>query len=76
MTCMTFDAALVAQLEKCQELVEIRDESGRTIGYFHPIRQSAARSVSTPFSREEIERRREQRTGRPLPEVLQDLPRP
>jgi hypothetical protein len=72
MTCVTFEAGVIARLETLSELVEIRDESGRTIGYFHPV---AGRKVSSPFSREEIEQRRQQRTGRPLAEVLEDLPR-
>jgi hypothetical protein len=72
MTQVTFDANMLSKIGNLRDLVEIRDEAGRIVGYFHPILRS---TVSTPFSREELERRRQQRSGRPLADVLKDLPR-
>ena len=71
MTQLILDASALAILPKLTESVELLDESGRTLGQFHPTpRQEASRS---PFSREEIERRRLQKTGRPLADILRDL---
>jgi hypothetical protein len=57
------------------ETTEVCDESGRTLGFFHPVAGKDAAAVS-PFSREELERFRGQRTGRPLEDVLRDLQTP
>jgi hypothetical protein len=75
-TCIIDNAALLEQLNQFTEPTELRDESGRVLGYYHPLNVSASpteRSVQSPFSREEIEQRRQQRTGRPLAEILERL---
>jgi hypothetical protein len=52
--------------------VEVCDESGKTLGYFHPlVRPTETLAVQSPFSLEELERRRQQRTGKPLAEILE-----
>lgn len=73
MTKVTVDAAIRARLHDLSELLEVCDESGRTLGYFHPLVLAGDAKAASPLSDEEIERRRQQRTGRPLGEILEDL---
>ena len=73
MTKVTLDAATLAKLKDLNELLEVCDESGRTLGYFHPVVPSESLKAMSPFSDEEIEEFRQQRTGRPLSEILSDL---
>ncbi len=78
MTKLTVDPELRAKLGDFQELVELCDESGRVVGFFHPVApRSEARisQTSSPISDDEIEVARQQRTGRPLAEILADLDR-
>jgi hypothetical protein len=75
---VTVDAALRARLNNLDDLLQVRDESGRILGYFHPVVEpaaSGAASIRSPFSTEELERRRSQRTGRSLEEILNELNR-
>jgi hypothetical protein len=63
-------------LRDFHEFVEICDQSGQTLGYFHPAVKPgdyAAAGIESPFSDEEIERRRQDFSGRPLAEILRDL---
>jgi hypothetical protein len=72
------DAALRARLNNLDDLLIIRDESGRVLGYFHPTVEPASfeeGAIRSPYSDEEIERLRTQRTGRPLAEILDELNR-
>ena len=73
MTKVVIDAAVRAKLDDLQEPVELCDESGRTLGYFHP--KFGDSETGSPFTDAEIERRQQQRTGRPLKEILKDLER-
>jgi len=77
MTKVTVDPELRAKLGDLQELVEFRDESGRVVGFFHPVASTsgASNQTSSPISDEEIEIARQQRTGRPLSDILADLDR-
>jgi hypothetical protein len=71
---VTIDASLLAQLYNLNSALEFRDSAGRVLGYFHPSTTSSAEaSGHSPFSREEIERRRDHRMGRPLSEILTRL---
>ena len=70
MTRLILDASALDLLTKVNDMVEIVDESGKTVGYFQPAPRQEIRS---PFSREELEQRRLQRTGRPLADILRDL---
>ncbi len=72
MTRMTFDAATLATLRSVSAPVEVYDETGQLVGYFHP-RSQKTNAARSPFSREELERRRQQRTGRTLDEILPSL---
>ncbi len=78
MTHVTLDPALLARLQSLDRPVEFRDESGRTVGYFHPLPgpgQGSQEGIRSPFTDEELQRRRQQRTGRPLADILKDLGR-
>ncbi len=78
MTRVTADAVLLSKLGNCESVVELCDETGRLLGYFHPA--GAPSKIEgenlSPISDEEIERCRSQRTGRSLTEILADLERP
>jgi hypothetical protein len=70
------DPTLVARLHNLDTTLEVCDTSGRTLGYFHPVLDRmppASGPAKSPFSDEEIQQRRQQRSGRPLPEVLRRL---
>jgi hypothetical protein len=76
MTTLTLDAGILSRLQNLTDFMELRDESGRLLGYFHPAApvggpQSTARP--SPFTDDELRRRRQQRTGKPLSEVLEKL---
>ncbi len=76
MTKVIIDAGLRARLNGLDDLLELCDESGHTLGYFHPAALGAgsrSADIRSPFTEEEVERRRQQRTGRPLSEILEDL---
>ena len=73
MTKVIVDAAMRARLHDLKELLEVCDESGRTLGYFHPLVDCGDAKALSPFSDEEIDRRRQQRSGRPLGDILEDL---
>jgi len=68
MTRVIADATLPTRLRAVTDALEICDESGKLLGYFHP-----AVRVTSPLSREELERRRQQRAGKPLAEILRGL---
>jgi hypothetical protein len=73
MTRVIVNAAIRAQLHNLDAALEVCDESGQTLGYFHPIIESGGEKITSPYSDEEIEELRKQRTGRPLTEILKDL---
>lgn len=66
------DTALLVQLKNLEAPLEFCDASGRILGYYQPATTAMPRS---PFSIEELERRRQQRTGKPLSEILKRLER-
>ena len=72
MTRLVLDSGTVARWH-LTETTEVCDESGRTLGYFHPAQPGKDGMAGSPFSLEELERFREQRTGRPLGDILRDL---
>jgi hypothetical protein len=77
MTRVVLDAALRSQLNNLDQPLEVCDESGRVLGYFHPIFPAGVGSArpQSPYTREEIERFRQQTTARPLADILQELER-
>jgi hypothetical protein len=79
MTQIKIDAATMARLNGLSDSLEICDESGRLLGYFHPSVSPPRRSdgkIASPFSDAELARRSQQRTGRPLKDILAELPKP
>ena len=71
MTRLVVDAATSDKLRQVGEMVELCDEAGQTLGYFHQTPPGGWRS---PFSDEEIRQRlKEPRSGRPLADILRDL---
>ncbi len=71
------DATLLGQLAPGDCTLEICDPSGHTVGYFHPSpgQPQVKPSARSPFSDEELQRRRQQRAGRSLAEILERLER-
>jgi hypothetical protein len=76
MTQVVVDPALRAKLNGLASEVELLDESGETLGYCLPLTEYNRllyASVKIPFSEEEIARRRQEKGGRSLAEILADL---
>jgi hypothetical protein len=74
MTRLIVDASVLARFGEVASVVELCEESGQVVGYFSPI-QRDGETTRSPFTDEEIQRRRQQKTGRPWAEALRDLDR-
>ena len=74
MSITVTDPGLLSQLA-AGDSVELKDPSGQLLGVFIPEGLGKLPpGVKSPFSDEEMARRRaEQRTGRPLADILRDL---
>ena len=72
MTRVVVNADTAASLHNANGRIELCDDSGRTLGYFHPpwYEQMSEADRRGPFSDEEIERRRKEKGGKPLSEIL------
>ena len=75
MTQIVVDAALRARLNLAEHL-ELLDESGQPLGHYLPAEaywklQMAADGC--PYTYEDLQRARQEKEGRPLAEILQDL---
>lgn len=78
MTQVVVDAETWAKLTDPHELLELRDQSGRTLGYYQPaVRIGAVEGgrIRSPFTDEEIEQRRQQTDDRPLADFWKELGR-
>lgn len=75
MTKVFIDEATKERLHNLDDILEVCDESGQTLGYFHPTKGSQTKGLRlhSPCSREELERRRQQTGGRSLAEIMKDL---
>jgi hypothetical protein len=74
MTKVTIDATTVSKLKEFREMVELRDEAGRVVGHFLPgPPRDENGNIIVPFSDEELDRRSQERGGRPLKDILSDL---
>ena len=68
------DPTLLALLRQAGATVEIKDPDGNVLGLFAAEgRGKLPPGVTSPFTREEMEKRREHRSGRPLNDILRDL---
>ena len=76
MTRVTISPAIRAQLHGSERSAEVCDEMGRTLGFFHPVDETgfAGGKIASPYSDREIEGFRKEPGGRPLAEILKDLP--
>jgi hypothetical protein len=76
MTVVIRDSELLSILASASGVVDLRDASGNFIGTFAPANGNVPPAAGgSPFSDEEIERRRQQPDGRPLADILRDLER-
>ena len=74
MTSMNFDAQWASKLREVREPVEVRDETGRFLGYFTPVSHLAAyEAAEGTASDEELRRRVERGAGRSLEDIWADL---
>ena len=74
MVRIILDSSTLAKLGDLSDRVEIMDESGNRVGYFTPATPvDLYQTVQPPLSREEIERRKRNLSGRPLRDILADL---
>jgi len=73
MTAITFDEATLAKLKPLRGRVEVRDETGRIIGFYHPANPAAPTAPKSPYSEEELRRRQAEPGGATLSEVLKRL---
>ena len=72
-TKLTISDDLRSKLAALAAPVALCDESGRTLGYFHPVPdRSLYEGVEPPISEEELDRREQEGGGRPLAEILAD----
>ncbi len=73
MTKFTLDAETARNLAACEGQVWLYDPSGKSLGYFCPGSEPSPLSEAErrgPFSDAELERRRQDRGGRSLDEIL------
>ncbi|MBW3597817.1 MAG: hypothetical protein KY475_11150 [Planctomycetes bacterium] len=75
MTRIVVDSALLTRLQGLNRRIEFCDTDGRTLGVFEPSPDAVFGTGvdGSPFTREELEEARKQRTGRPLADILRDL---
>jgi hypothetical protein len=76
MTSLTVDSSTLRQFESLADLTELRDRSGRVVGYFYPSACAAGLAPTmrpSPFTDDELRRRQQQRCGKPLSELLGKL---
>ena len=71
---VTLDQATLMKLHNLSERIELRDESGRVVGYVHPAKHTLPPDYDEPpITREEIDRLVNEPGGRSLAEILTDL---
>ena len=76
MTKIIIDDETREKLNGLKDRLELCDEDGVTLGFFHPKLlggESADLQIDPPFSEEELARRRRESTGRSLAEIMEDL---
>lgn len=72
MSIIINDPALLEQLARASDSVEIRDPSGNYLGTFAPPIGKPPPGFKVPYSDEEIARRKTIREGKPLNEILKN----
>jgi hypothetical protein len=75
-TKLIVDTVMQAKLSNLNVVLDICDQAGQTLGYFHPVPKQdsgAGDKIQSPFSEEQLKRRQQQRTGRSLRKILEGL---
>jgi hypothetical protein len=76
---VVLDAATRAKLNGLNKLMEVVDETGTPLGFFHPMPKGSTVSPEGgwgPFTAEEIaEAMKDKSPGRPLADIIADLRR-
>ena len=67
------DQSTAEALQKLRDQVELRNVSGEILGHFVPTFDPAEWEIETPFTEQELKEASQQRTGRPLADILRDL---
>jgi len=71
---VVLDQSAIEKLKSRPEGVQVRDEQGTLVGYFHPaVSPDAVDQYECPLSEEELFRRAREGGGRPLADILCDL---
>jgi len=74
MTAITIPETILSQIKPGEQAVEVRDATGRTIGYFSPLATlDDYRDTRPAVSDDELDRRSRAGGGRPLTDILRDL---
>jgi hypothetical protein len=74
MTTITIPDSILAGIRPGEQTVEVRDATGRVVGYFAPVVSSQDyRAVTQPVSEDELDRRSHAGGGRSLADILGDL---
>lgn len=76
MTKVVLEIGFLSKLAGIHETAVLCDDSGRVVGYFEPLEPPTGEGedgTKSPFSDEEIERFRQQRSGRPIQEIVAAL---
>ena len=71
---LVLDTGTLSKLLQNDEVLEICDSAGKTVGYFSPtVGRSDYAGVELQCSREELLRRAAEGGGRPLADILADF---
>ena len=75
MSRLVVNPDMAATLHKAHGRIELCDDSGHVLGFFHPTwyEELTEEDRRGPFSDEEIERRRKEPGGKPLADILMRL---
>jgi hypothetical protein len=76
MTRVVVDTETWARLSNPQEVLEVCDQSGRTLVYSQPLFRVGSvegGKIQSPYTVEELEELRKQSGGRSLAEIMSDL---
>ena len=76
MTRVVVDMETWAKLSNPKEVLEVCDQSGRTLVYSQPLFRVGSvegGKIQSPYSVEELEELQKQASGRSLAEILADL---
>jgi hypothetical protein len=73
-TIVISDPVILAQLTQATGQIEFKDPAGNVVATVETVSYGVPPpGFKVPFSEEEMERRRQERTGRPLADILRDL---